>query len=90
MLETVLYSTNVVAAGGFSLSGGTIGDWIKDNVLYVLLVVAVGSIIIAAITKKPRDGMVTFAIAMLAFGLLAIATNIDDITSWFKSTFFGG
>lgn len=88
MLHTALTTTAVYAAG-FSISGETIGDWIKGNVLYVLIVIAVLAIIVAAFTKKPRDAAVTFGIVLLGLALLGIATNMDDVTSWFSSTFFG-
>lgn len=89
MLHTALTTTTVYAAG-FDISGQTIGDWIKGNVLYVMFVIAVISVIVAAISKKPRDAAVTFGICLLAFALLGIATNLDDVSNFFKSTFFGG
>lgn len=70
----------------FSFS--SLGQWIQDNIFYVLFVIAAASVAIGAINKKARDAMLTFALAMLALVMVVVANNYNAIVGWIQSTFF--
>lgn len=83
----VLHAAMPMAIG---VSGNTVGNWLIDNVIFVMVVVAAITIASAAITKKPRDAMITFAITMLALLLISLAAFRTEIGDWIRTTFLGG
>lgn len=87
-METVIAAVGLVPM--VSISGNVVGEWIANNVFYVLLVLAALSIAVAAITKKPRDAALTFGLALLAVGLLSIAAFYRELGEWVRTTFLGG
>jgi hypothetical protein len=68
---------------------GAVANWIQNNVLYVLFIIAAGSVAVAAINKKVRDGMVTAAVLLLSLFIVVIGHNINGIIAFFQG-FFGG
>jgi uncharacterized membrane protein YqgA involved in biofilm formation len=78
---------HVLAAG---ISGQTVGNWINDNIVGMLVAVIGATILVAAIKKNIRDASMTFVIAMIAFLFLVIGANWRAWGEWIQSTFFGG
>jgi hypothetical protein len=72
------------------VDGNVIGNWLIDNVIFVGVVIVAIVIISAAVTKKPRDAMVAFAICMVALALVSIAGFRVEMGDWVRTTFFGG
>jgi len=83
MLETLVHT----AVG---VSGNTIGNWLADNVVYVLIVAVAIVILTFAITKKPRDAMVAFVIVLIALLVLSIGAFWRELGEWLRNTFFQG
>lgn len=73
-----------------NIDGNIIGNWLADNVVFVLVVIVAIVILTLAITKKPRDAMISFAICLLAFLLLSLAVYWRELGEWIRMTFFGG
>jgi uncharacterized membrane protein SirB2 len=70
------------------LNPTNIGNWIQDNIFFVLFIIAAASVAVGAINKKARDAMLTFALAMLALVMVVIAKNYNAIVTWIQATFF--
>lgn len=70
------------------LSGSVIGNWLADNVIFVLVLLIAVSIFVAAMTKKVRDAFIAFGISLLAFGVVFIAFNWRSVMNWIGQTFF--
>jgi protein-S-isoprenylcysteine O-methyltransferase Ste14 len=73
-----------------NIDGNIIGNWLADNVVFVLVVLVAIVILTFAITKKPRDAMIAFAICLVAFLLLALGAYWRELGEWLRVTFFGG
>lgn len=86
MLAVAALSVN--PAIGFN--GQSVGDWISGNLVFVGIMVVVLVIIVAAITKRPRDAVISFAICLLAILLISMASHAQEIGTWLQNTFFGG
>lgn len=92
-MNTLHLYANLVAVeggGGVGISGNTVGNWLIDNVIFVMVVMAAIVIATAAITKKPRDAMVSFGLSMLALLLVSLAAFRVEIGDWIRTTFFSG
>lgn len=76
---------NIPAAIG--VSGNTIGNWLVDNVIFVMVVVVAIVIVTAAITKKPRDAVMAFAICLLGLLLISLAAFRTELGDWIRVTF---
>lgn len=70
------------------LNPTNIGNWIQDNIFFVLFIIAAASVAVGAINKKARDAMLTFGLAMLALVMVVVAKNYNSIVTWIQSTFF--
>lgn len=65
-------------------NGQSVADWLGQNVVLILLVLAGLSILIAALNKKPRDAFVTFGIGFLGLFFLALGSQWQQIGEWIK------
>lgn len=73
-----------------NIDGNIIGNWLADNVVFVLVVLVAIVILTFAITKKPRDAMVALGICCLAFLLLTLGAYWRELGEWLRVTFLGG
>lgn len=86
--NSVASAGRIVQAAGFD--GSAVGNWLADNVVFVMIVIVAIVILTFAITKKPRDAAIAFGICLLAFLLLTLAGNWRAIGEWISQTFFAG
>lgn len=86
-MSSIFHSGIVKAVG---VDGSVIGNWLADNVVFVMIVIVAIVILTFAITKKPRDAAVAFGICLLAFLLLAIGAYWRELGEWIRVTFLGG
>lgn len=80
----------MILPAAVGVDGNVIGNWLVDNVIFVMIVVVAIVIVTAAITKKPRDAMISFVITLLALLLLSLAAFRVELGDWIRTTFLGG
>ncbi|MGO2933146.1 hypothetical protein [Microbacterium sp.] len=78
----------VEAATG--VSGNTVGNWLADNVIFVMIVLIAIAVLCFALTKKVRDAMVAFGICLLGLVIVFIGLNWRPLAEWLGNTFLGG
>ncbi|KJL49559.1 hypothetical protein RS84_00033 [Microbacterium hydrocarbonoxydans] len=83
-----IFASGIVPMVGFD--GSAVGNWLADNIVFVMVVIVAIVILTFAITKKPRDAGIAFAICLLAFLLLAIGAYWRELGEWIRITFLGG
>jgi len=80
----------ITAQGGVGFDGNTVGNWLIDNVFFVVIIIIAITIATAAITKKPRDAILAFGISLLAMLLISLAAFRTEVGDWIRTTFLGG
>lgn len=86
-LSTEVATRVPVAATG--ISGNTVGNWLVDNVVFVVVVIVGIVIITFGITKKVRDAMIAAGLCLLGVGIIALAGFHRELGEWMRTTFFG-
>ena len=69
-------------------SGSDVGQWIIDNIVFVMIVIAGISILWAANTKKVRDAMLVFGLSLLGLLVITLASFHQELGEWVRTTFF--
>lgn len=80
----------VVTMPMVGVSGSAVGNWLADNIVFVLVVIVGIIILTAAITKKPRDAALAAGICMLGLAVVSIGAYWRELGDWMRVTFFGG
>lgn len=73
-----------------NLDGNVVGNWLADNVVFVLVVCAAIVILVAALKKNVRDAMMTLVIVLIGLLVVALAVYWRELGEWIRITFFGG
>ena len=72
------------------INGNTIGNWLIDNVVFVVVVMIAITVLTFAITRKVRDALISFSLTLLGLLLLSLAAFRNELGEWVRVTFFGG
>lgn len=65
-------------------NGMSIADWIRENLIIVLVMILAVSLFWAANSGKTREFMLKLGLGLLAMGFLAIAVNYEQVGEWIR------
>lgn len=65
-------------------NGMSIADWIRENLIIVLVMILAVSLFWAANAGKTREFMLKLGLGLLAMGFLAIAVNYEQVGEWIR------
>ncbi|WP_421084847.1 hypothetical protein [Rothia nasimurium] len=65
-------------------NGTSIADWIRENLIIVLVMILAVSLFWAANSGKTREFMLKLGLGLLAMGFLAIAVNYEQVGEWIR------
>lgn len=65
-------------------NGMSIADWIRENLIIVLVMILAVSLFWAANSGKTREFMLKLGLGLLAMGFLAFAVNYEQVGEWIR------
>lgn len=65
-------------------NGMSIADWIRENLIIVLVMILAVSLFWAANSGKTREFMLKLGLGLLAMGFLAIGANYQQVGEWIR------